>query len=179
MVIMGRVVGSHGVKGHIKVLPYTECPDGLLEYSDWWLASTRDEDGNAGEDTWYKTSITGHGVTAHGLLVIALEHCTDRNTATALKGTKIGILRSHLPKLADNGEEGYYWSDLTGMEVLNQQDEHLGWVTGLMETGANDVLVVHCETGKKRERLIPFIGQVILKVDKQACRIVVDWNSDD
>lgn len=179
MVIMGRVVGSHGVKGHIKVLPYTEYPDGLLEYSDWWLASSCNEGCDADQDTWRQTSVTGHGATARGLLIVALEHCTDREAAAALKGTRIGIPRRHLPELADSGEEGYYWSDLTGMEVVNQQGEHLGRVTGLMETGANDVLVVHCETGKKQERLIPFIGPVILKVDRQACRIVVDWNSDD
>jgi 16S rRNA processing protein RimM len=178
MVIMGRIVGPHGVKGHLKVLPYTEDPDGLLEYSDWWLGG-RGEGDSADNDAWYKASVTGHGITPHGLLIVAVECCADRDAAAALKGTRIGILRHHLPELADNGEEGYYWSDLTGMEVINQQGEYLGIVTGLVETGANDVLVTHCGAEKKRERLIPFIEQVILKVERQACRIVVDWNIDD
>lgn len=179
MVIMGQVVGPHGVKGQIKVLPYTEHPGGLLEYADWWLDSCGKHNNSYHDASWYKANATGHGITSHGLLIVALERCTDRDTAAALKGTRIGILRSHLPALADNGEEGYYWSDLEGMEVINQQGDRLGLVTGLMETGANDVLVVHCGEEKKQERLIPFIGQVILKVDRQACRIVVDWNIDD
>jgi len=76
-----------------------------------------------------------------------------------------------LPAAADNE---YCWSDLIGLEVINVQDEVLGKVTELLETGANDVLVVEGE----RERLLPFIAQVILQVDLEAGRINVDWGTD-
>ena len=79
--------------------------------------------------------------------------------------------REALPEAAENE---YYWSDLIGLEVVNVQGEVLGKVTDLLETGANDVLVVEGE----RERLLPFTAQVILKVDLAAGRINVDWGAD-
>ena len=59
-----------------------------------------------------------------------------------LKGMQVAVPRSQLPVLSKNGEDGYYWSDLIGLEVVNLQGEELGKVTGLLETGANDVLQV-------------------------------------
>jgi 16S rRNA processing protein RimM len=80
-----------------------------------------------------------------------------------------------LPK---NGKDGYYWSDLIGLEVINLQDECLGSVVSLLETGANDVLQVQDEKEGSTERLIPFTAQVIVKVDLTACRLTVDWGID-
>jgi len=89
-----------------------------------------------------------------------------------------------LPVLSNTGEDGYYWSDLIGLEVVNLQGESLGKVTGLLETGANDVLKVKGPkksegAGKSEgERLVPFIDQVIVKVDLTASRITADWDLD-
>ncbi len=87
-------------------------------------------------------------------------------------GCEVGICPDQLPA-AEPGE--YYWRDLEGLEVSNLQGERLGVVDHLMETGANDVLVVRGE----RERLIPFVqGPVVVAVDLEARRIRVDWDKD-
>ena len=77
-----------------------------------------------------------------------------------------------------NGKDGYYWSDLISLKVINLQGECLGRVIGLLETGANDVLQVQDEKEGLTERLIPFTAQVIMKVDLTDCRLTVDWGID-
>ena len=70
-------------------------------------------------------------------------------------------------------------SDLIGADVVNIQGENLGKVTGLLETGANDVLQVHStDSLNKKERLIPYVETVIKEIDLASSRIIVDWGSD-
>ncbi|MGH8863752.1 MAG: ribosome maturation factor RimM [Burkholderiales bacterium] len=161
MVVMGRVSAPHGVKGWIKVQPFTQEIGGLLGYPEWWL----DRDGE-----WRQHRIAESAV--HGTLVLArLEGCTDREAAAALKGAEVAIPRRLLP---ENREGEYYWSDLLGMEVLNRRGVHLGRVAKVLETGANNVLVLEGE----RELLVPFVDSVILAVDLAGGRLSVDWELD-
>ena len=158
---MGRVSAPHGVKGWIKVQPYTQEIDGLLGYPEWWLA----KDGE-----WRQHRIAESAV--HGALVLVrLEGCADREAAAALKGAEVAIPRHLLP---ENREGEYYWSDLLGMEVLNRRGVHLGRVAKVLETGANSVLVLEGE----RELLVPFVDSVILAVDLADGRLMVDWELD-
>lgn len=169
MVVMGRITGPFGVLGWIKVFPYTESVDGLLDYPIWWLGE--------GNGEWREVKVAGCEV--HGnILTAALEPYADRTAAMRLKGMQIAVPRSRLPGLSKSGKDGYYWSDLIGIEVVNLQNEALGKVTGLLETGANDVLQVQSLVEGEKERLIPFVGQVIIKVDLKTCRITVDWGMD-
>lgn len=161
MVVMGHVVAPFGVLGWIKVHSYAQTKEGLLEYPVWWLGS--------GEN-WRELRVAEGG--AHGKSLIArLEGCADRVSAAALKGQQIAVPRSSLPKA---NEHEYYWVDLIGLAVVNLEDEELGTVSAVLETGANSVLQVR----GTRERLIPFIGQVIREVDLKARRIRVDWGLD-
>jgi 16S rRNA processing protein RimM len=157
------------LSGWIKIFPYTEYVDRLADYPTWWLGS--------GSGEWRNVKVNASGVHGNRLTAL-LEQCADRNAATELKGLQIAIPRSQLPVLSNSGKDGYYWSDLIGLEVVNQQGEALGKVTGLLETGANDVLQVQSLKESGRERLIPFISQVIVKVDFKACQITVDWGVD-
>ncbi len=166
---MGRVVGPYGVSGWIKVFPYTEYIDGLLDYPTWWLGR--------GDGEWRKFKVNASEV--HGnILTALLEQNSDRTAAMRLKGLQVAIPRAQLPVLPKSGKDGYYWSDLIDLEVVNLHGEELGKVTGLLETGANDVLQVKSLKGDETERLIPFISQVIAKVDLKARRITVDWGVD-
>ncbi|HRE17323.1 MAG TPA: ribosome maturation factor RimM, partial [Rhodocyclaceae bacterium] len=106
-------------------------------------------------------------------LVVLLDAVPDRNAAEALKGTLVAAPRDALPA---TGNDEYYWGDLIGLVVVNGTDEILGKVAGLIETGANAVLRVVAEDGT--ERLLPFVAAVVLKVEKDAGRIRVDWGSD-
>ena len=89
----------------------------------------------------------------------------------SLRGKPVAVPRASLPA-ARSGE--YYWADLIGLAVVNTGSEQLGSVVDVLQTGANDVLVVQGE----RERLIPFIATVIREVDPGAGMIRVDWGAD-
>jgi 16S rRNA processing protein RimM len=163
MVIMGKVVAAHGILGWVKVQTFTEYLDSLDEYSHWWLGNER--------QPWCEKELADCAV--HGKILVArLAGCNDRNAAEKLKGLLVAIPRSELPA-ADEGE--IYWSDLIGCKVVNQAGDVLGVVDTLLETGANDVLVVRHAGG---ELLIPYIAQVVAQVDVANKTIQVDWQAD-
>lgn len=158
---MGRIAGAFGVKGWVRVQPYTESTDGLLSYPVWWL-------GQAGQ--WDEGKVVEGAV--HGRsLIVKLEGCDDRDAAARLRGHEVAVPRGELPP-SPEGE--YYWNELIGLEVVSREGAALGRVTGILETGANAVLVV---TGD-RERLIPFVQAVLVSVDAVGGLITVDWGTD-
>jgi len=160
--VMGRIAAPYGVKGWVRVVTFTEAPENLLAYTPWYLQL---------EDRWKAVELLDGHVHGKGL-VVQLAGCDDRDAAAALRGTEVGIYRSQLPAPDD---DEYYWSDLVGLQVFTTDDRLLGVVDHLIETGANDVLVIRGE----RESLVPFIrGQVILSVDLEAGVIRVDWDPD-
>ena len=166
---MGRIAGPFGVQGWVKVFPYTEDVESLLDYPVWWLR--KDE----AVEEWHEVKVTECRL--HGkLLAAALEQCTDRTAALGLKGMQVAIPRSQLPKLPKSGKDGYYWADLIGLNVKNQQNIDFGKIADVFATGANDVVVAKSENGQ--ERLIPYIAQVILEVDLNAKTMLVDWDAD-
>ena len=120
---------------------------------------------------WQQQQVAEGG--RHGKGVIArLVGCDDREHARLLMGCEIGIYRDQLPETRP-GE--YYWSDLHGLNVVTLDDDSLGVVDHLIETGANDVLVVKGE----RERLIPFVmGNIVRRVDLGGGEIQVNWDKE-
>jgi 16S rRNA processing protein RimM len=159
---MGRIVAPYGVRGWLRVQPQTEAIDGLLAYPTWWLG----RDGEWREHRLLEGRVHGAGLVAH------LAGCEDRDQAASIAGSRVAVPRSALPP-APEGE--YYWCDLVGMTVVNLQGEVLGQVAEIVATGANDVLVVRGE----RERLIPFVGTFVERVEPENSRVLVDWHPDD
>lgn len=162
LLVMGRIAGPYGVKGWVRVTAFTELPDGLLDYAPWYLGHNGD---------WRAIEVID--ARAHGKgLVAQLDGCADRDAAMALTGREIGVYRSQLPAA---GEDEYYWNDLIGLRVVTTAGRDFGLVDHLIETGANDVLVIRGE----REILVPFvIGQVVKSVDLKSGEIRVDWDPD-
>ena len=161
-VTMGRVSGVYGVRGWLRVRSDCEPPEGLLDYSPWQLETATG---------WRHLALEDGRVHGPGL-VVKLAGIDDREQARGLVGRDIAVERSALPALA---ADEYYWNDLIGLVVVTRDGEQLGRVSGLMQTGTNDVLVVSGE----RTRLIPFIlERVVLVVDAQARRIEVDWDPE-
>ncbi len=162
MINVGRISGVYGVKGWIRIYSFTEPRENILQYNPWQL-------GRAGE--WRAVELLDGK--RHGKGVIArIAGCDDRDAAAALIGTDIAVRREQLPQVPA-GE--YYWNDLIGLRVLTAAGEELGTVDHLLETGANDVLVVQGE----RERLIPYVpGEVVTGVDLDAGELRVDWDPD-
>jgi len=167
MIVLGHISGLFGIKGWVKVYSHTEPRDNILNYSPWYLWI---------EGEWLPYRVL-QGKPQGKSVIASLEQCPDRDSATALVGREIAVTRQQLPAL-DEGD--YYWRDLLGLQVINLDDVTLGTVANLMETGANDVLVVESHSdGERQERLIPYIReQVIRHVDLEQGVIRVDWDPD-
>lgn len=160
-VVMGRIAVPFGVKGWIKVQPFSEDPTALMDYGNWRV-------GRGEAQTPYAVeAVQDHG----NALVAKLAGIDDRDAAYALRGLEVSVARSELPAPEENE---FYWSDLIGLKVINHEDVELGRVESLMATGAHDVLVVK---GRK-EHLIPFVAAFVGEVDLAAGTIEVDWGED-
>ncbi|HEY8218649.1 MAG TPA: ribosome maturation factor RimM [Methylobacter sp.] len=159
---VGKISGVFGVKGWVKVFSFTDPRENILTYSPWLLKK--------GDETKIVNVVDGQ---LQGKTIVAqLAGVNDRDQAAGLMGWDIFISQDQLPKAA-KGE--YYWSELIGLNVETINGVQLGVVDGLLETGANDVVIVHGE----RERCIPFLkGQTIINVDLDAGKIVVDWDPE-
>jgi 16S rRNA processing protein RimM len=161
MIVMGRVVAPYGVKGWIKVRPFTRSTDALLVHRQWWLAKK--------EDDWREFALV-EGRRHGGMLVVRLEGLSRREDAVAWGGAAIGVPRAGLPELAA-GE--VYLADLIGLKVVNRQGERVGQVGGVLETPAHAVLQVADENGS--EELIPLVPAYIDAIELANGRIIVDW----
>ena len=162
-VVLGAIAGPHGTRGWVRIRSVTEPPENILRYAPWHV-------GRNGH--WSAVGVAEGRVQGRGVIV-RLDDCRDRDDALGYRGCDIAVWRSQLPLLED-GE--YYWADLVGLRVATAGGVELGEVEWMMETGANDVMVVRGES----ERLIPFLpGTVVRSVDVGRGAIVVDWHPDD
>lgn len=160
--VLGKIASPFGVRGWTKVLSYTDPAEGLLDYKEWSLSQR-------GAKRRYKI-VEGK---KHGKFLIAkLDGIDDRDEVAKLTNALVVMERSELP---DTEDDSYYWADLIGLQVVTIDGTELGEVERMMETGANDVVVVKGE----RERLIPWVkGSVVKSVDLSDRTIVVDWDAD-
>ena len=173
---MGRISAPFGIKGWVKIYPFvTGGATNLKKYPTWYIGSGGD---GAGWETISVEATELHGGPDLNHLAAKFAGCSDRDAAAALKGRVIAVPREAFAPVA-TGE--YYWADLIGLAVRNIEGQDFGVVTSMMETGANDVMVVRLgeevDTNKE-ERLIPFLTSVIKQVDLASGVIEVDWGLD-
>jgi len=168
LVLVGYVTGAYGIKGWVRVQPYSTEADALLHAKTWWLDKPDFHDVEV-------MQVKKHGDDVVALLI----GMAGRDAAEALKGATVQVRRSHFPSLSDNE---FYWVDLIGLVVENLQGEPIGVVSDLMDNGAHPILrvapAVSSEQPGQKEMLIPFVDQFVKTVDQQAKRITVDWQSD-
>jgi 16S rRNA processing protein RimM len=158
-VLIGKIVGIHGIKGTSKLRSYAES---LSVFSPGNSILFRDL---LGRETSYEIN----WVKPHtGIPLISFKGITNRDQAKALIGGELFIPQSKLPEL---DEDTYYWVDLIGIEVYTTTEEFLGRIESILETGSNDVYVV-----KKHETevLIPALESVVLDIDLEHNRMQVD-----
>lgn len=169
MIVLGRIVAPYGIRGWLKVKPFGDDPDAWRTMQQWWLAA------QAEGDAWQPYSVETfrhHG----GSWIVKLVGVDDRGGAEKLDGWYVGAPREALPETV---QDEYYWTDLVGLAVMNEQGELLGKVDSLVETGAHQVLLVKSsENGEPKERLLPFVSHVVKEVDVAGGRICVDWQLD-
>jgi 16S rRNA processing protein RimM len=164
---MGRVGAPWGVKGWVKVHSFTEPPENLLDYLEYEIGTPEGLQKLAFDEL----KPHGQGFVGH------IKGCEVREQTGAYTGCELLIAKAELPEL----DEGFYWHELEGLRVVTLSGEVLGTVHHLMETGANDVLVVRGDEGSvdREERLLPWVlGQVVTDVDLDAGVITVDWQVD-
>jgi 16S rRNA processing protein RimM len=171
-VVVARITGCYGLSGWLKIHSYTDPPENVLGFGNWQV---KRRDGyeavefDAGERR-------GKGLVAH------IAGVDDRTRAESYRGLEVSVPESALPMLP---EGDYYWRDLQGLQVWCRVGDDrvlLGTVDYLIETGANDVLVVAACAGSidQRERLIPYLpGDTVTAVDLAAGEIEVDWFVDE
>jgi 16S rRNA processing protein RimM len=169
LVVIGKITSVYGVKGWVKVHSYTEPMENLLAYQGCYLQRN---------GAWHPLVFTA--AKQHGKGLVALvDGVDDREQARLYCQCDIAILETELPA-ADDDE--VYWHQLEGLEVYSSEPAQLlGRVRHMMETGANDVLVVRGSEGSidKRERLIPWLlKDVIKEVDIDAGFIRVEWDPE-
>ncbi len=167
LIVIGKIVSVHGVRGDVKVYSFTDPIDNLLNYRRWTL--------RRGAEVKQVELVKGR--LQGKILVATLTGLSDREEARTYADFEICIPRSELPALT--GDE-YYWYQLQGLTVINQLGQLLGRVDHLLETGANDVLVVKPFDGSldDRERLLPYIDQCVMAVDLDAGEMRVEWDAD-
>ena len=167
LIVIGKIFSVHGVRGEVKVYSFTDPIDNLLDYKRWTLR----------RDGVIRQVELASGRAQNKVLVAKLKGLDDRDEARTLSGFEICVPRSEFPDLTD-GE--YYWYQLQGLKVIDQLGQLLGCVDHLLETGANDVMVVKPCTGSldDRERLLPYTTQCVLVVDLAAGEMRVDWDAD-
>lgn len=158
-VLIGKIVGVHGIKGTNKFKSYAESLSVFYPGQSILISDNRSRETSI-EINWVKS----HTKTP----LISFKGVTDREQAQALIGAELFIPETELPEL----EKGsYYWFDLIGIEVYTTQGDYLGRITSIFPTGSNDVYVVK---DNKQEVLIPALESVVLDIDLELKRMRVD-----
>jgi 16S rRNA processing protein RimM len=174
---LGRIGAAHGIKGWVKLISFTGPAENILSYRHFFLSHKSIPGSQAATGAREKIEIDESR--AQGKHFIGhIKGCDDREQASVYTGRELQVETSTLPQL---DTEDYYWYQLEGLKIINLQGDNLGQVDHLIETGANDVLVVRASQDSidKEERLIPFIrDKVIKKVDLPGGTVQVDWEKD-
>lgn len=167
LIVMGKIGAVHGVRGDVKIHSFTDPMENLFDYPVWHLR----RDGELKQVRLASARSQGKG------LVARIEGVEDREVARTYTSFEICVPRSELPEL-EQGE--YYWHQLVGLQVVNREQQLLGRVDHLLETGANDVLVVRPYAGSLdgRERLLPYTDDCVLQIDLDKGMISVEWDAD-
>jgi 16S rRNA processing protein RimM len=162
-VVLGRVVGAHALRGEVRVRYFGDGPGNVARVQHVWLAAT------AEDPSPRRFEVNGCGSGRVGEIRLALEGVSDRDAADLLRGL---LVLSDPDALEALPEDEFYWHELIGCAVFDRAGSRIGTVCELWETGAHDLLVVETEAGERH--LLPTARELMLQIDTQAKRIVVE-----
>ncbi|NOR51641.1 MAG: ribosome maturation factor RimM, partial [Gammaproteobacteria bacterium] len=165
-IIVGKISGLYGVRGWVRVFSHTHPRENILGYQIWYLQNGKE---------WTPFELESGRPHSKGI-VAKLVGSDDRDQAIELQQRTVAIKREQLAVL-DKGE--YYWEQLIGLQVSNLEKIAFGSIVKMLETGANDVMVVkEPDSDQEQERLIPYVqGDIIKEIDLEAGTMVVDWDA--
>ncbi len=156
LVVIGRIVRTHGVRGEVRVAPESGDPTIFDELETVYV----------GERPYPIVSARAH----KRQTLLLLEGVNGMDEARGLQGSEVSAWRSQFPPIEE--DDAWYWHDLMGSEVVDADGTVLGTVDGVLETAAHDNIVLRRPDG--REALIPFVEAMVLTVDVEGRRIEVD-----
>ena len=177
LVVLGRIGTAYGIKGWAKIHPFSHSPDALLHAKRWWIAPYIPEQ-SVDQAQWQAVSPSQLKPHADAWVAVCAEW-SDRTQAERFKGWQIAIARADFPQ---TDEDEFYWIDLLGAQVINQDQVLLGEVVGFLESAAHTVLTVRglnpSTEQKSVEYLIPFVAAFVGEVDLRATpkTIAVTWD---
>jgi 16S rRNA processing protein RimM len=171
---VARIVGVWGVKGWVKVQPYAKDPQALFSSTRWFVKPPQGP-ASIPPGGWPSVLRIAQAKSHGDGVVASIRDLDDRSYAESLRGARIFVARDSFPTPQ---EDEFYWVDLIGLRVVNRDQLSLGTVEGLLDTGAHSVLRVTADEPDEPERLIPFVGAYIDRVDLPGRCIHVDWGAD-
>jgi 16S rRNA processing protein RimM len=158
-VLIGEVVKPHGIRGEIKVYPFSEQPENFKKYKKIVLQPSADAE---------KQAYTVAGCRVQGkLAIIQLDEIKTRDDAEVLQGSGVWLDKAWLPPLAS---DEYYWHQLKGLEVETETGRPLGRVTGLFHTAAHDIMIV---SGTGGELMIPVKEDIVRNINSREGKVII------
>lgn len=158
--VIGRFGATHGVQGWLRIQSFTDPAENIIQYRKYWQIHLK------GQTRAIK--LLNHRW-QHHKLIGQIEQYDTKEQAAALTNQQIWLATEHLPDLP---ADQYYWHELRGMSVVTTTGINLGEIERLMNTGANDIIVVRGD----RERLLPYLPHVVTQVDREQNIMTVDWD---
>jgi 16S rRNA processing protein RimM len=153
---VGKIVNTHGVKGCIKCVPFT---DDLERFDDLeYVYTEKDDIKRRIKDVWYRK----------GTVYLTLENIDDMNTAETFKNTYISIFEDQLRELP---EDTYYLFELEGMKVYSLEGEYIGEISEIYQPGANDVYEIK---NNNKTYLIPAVKEIVKEVNMKDRKIIIN-----
>jgi len=159
LILIGKVSGTHGVRGQVRVVPFSGDAKSITSLRTFLL---RAPDGEC------ESREIDCAVEHKKRVLVKIHGVDDRDQAQSLVGREVYVCRDQLPLLP---EDEYYWTDLLGLEVHTLQGVFLGRLVDILITGSNDVYVVKNE---EREYLVPALSDVVLKIDLPSRKMVIN-----
>ena len=173
-IVVAKIAGVHGIRGELKCQPLIDEPDALKKIKSGCLVDEKTAacfPSEENEEKYYKfgkeVSISAWKVSS-GRVLFLLDGIEDREEAKQFTGLFLVVKRSMLPKLPQGR---FFIADLIGSSVIDDILGELGTLKDILQTGANDVLLVSRE--KKRDLLIPFLNQIVYDIQLENKKIFI------
>lgn len=156
---LGQIVNVKGLQGEVKVNSFTEDPNRFETLNEVWIKSK-------GDMQKYQIEKVGY---AKNQVILKFVGINTIEEAEKLRNSYILVNRNELEALP---EGVYYIADLIGLEVYTENNEYLGIVDDIFQTGSNDVYVVKNDLGQNK--LLPGIDEVIKEINLPDGKIIVN-----
>ncbi|NEI70620.1 ribosome maturation factor RimM [Rhizobium lusitanum] len=157
-VLMATIGAAQGLRGEVRARAYTSDPTALGDYGH-----LHSMDGRSFEVLEIRE--------AKNIVVVRFRGVNDRNAAEALNGLELYIERDNLPD-EELDEDEFYYTDLEGLEAVDDKGTSYGTISGIYDFGAGDLLEL--KGPGKRPVLIPFSEAAVLEIDLEGGKVLID-----